>query len=266
MKRLFPFVKIVFYLIALSFLIQKESDLKAKNITERESVVDSHSIRLSAQRALTTNVTPNLRAACVRIEGVSDVYERETTIGAFFFDGEYSDDEGEMVDVAVTEISADFPWTETKDYRDSDTQIYRVDYPQVMPLFDELVYLRYEPGYEMYRNRLPRERFSEVSYVTIRLSLQKALLGRVTPNLREVVVHKDGQKFTVYFYYDNAPTTIELMLEKLIEADLHEDFSAQYDADKAIEVKIVQLPYPQRITGHDGGWGVYARYEKIAST
>lgn len=229
-------------------------------------MINLQSLRLSAQRALTTNVTPNLRAACVRVEEKSDDYERETTIGAFFFDGEYSDDEGEMVDVAVTEISADFPWTETKDYRDSDTQIQRVDYPQEMPLFDELVYLRYEPGYEMYRNRLPREHFSEVSYVTIRLSLQKALLGRVTPNLREVVVHKDEQKFTVYFYYDNAPSTIELMLEKLVEADLHEDFAALCDDGKSIEVKIVQLPYPQRITGLDGGWSVYARYEKISST
>jgi len=229
-------------------------------------MIDLNSLRLSAQIALTTNVTPNLRAACVKVEGVSENNERETIVGAFFFDGEYSDDEGEMVDIAVTEISCDFPWMENNEFRDSDTQIQRIDYPQEMPLFEELVYLRYEPGLEMYRKRLKRETFSEVSYVTIRLSLQNALLGRVTPNLRDIIVNKRDQNFVVYIYYDKDPSTQEMMLEKLIEADLQEDFSALCKENgMAIETKILTLNYPQRPSGHEGGWSVFARYEKISS-
>lgn len=70
--------------------------------------------------------------------------------------------------------------------------------------------------------------------VTVLLSLQRALLGMVTPDLRAVEVEVKGRRVYGRFMYDGAVTDEhrELVdeIETLLIADLEDDVSAQLEA------------------------------------
>lgn len=86
---------------------------------------------LSLNRALWGVVFPSLRSA--RIEMLEKIVRLH-----FFYDGEISEDDYESLEVASSEVMADFP-----DY-DLSVEIQRLDFPTPMPEIGELVFLRKE--------------------------------------------------------------------------------------------------------------------------
>lgn len=90
-------------------------------------------------------------------------------------------------------------------------------------------------------------------------SIQRALLGHVTANLRAVyvIVDEESQSYNLFFYYDKPLSEDEAELASLADTEFIADFPLQTTC--TVEV----LPYPQRIINK--GWCVYERYEPKAS-
>ncbi len=98
---------------------------------------------------------------------------------------------------------------------------------------------------------------SSTSLVSIFCSVQKALLGNVTPNLRAVYVLVEDGICGIIFYYDHPLSEDEEELASLADTEFIADFpSPEYKTSCTIEV----IPYPTPIPKH--GYCVYERYEK----
>lgn len=96
--------------------------------------MDIGELKLSAQRALLGNVTPNLRAVCVNVE--------ENVISAVFYcDKEISEEEFELYEQVKDQIIADFCNLQELEFS---LETVRLDYPKKMPLKGFWVYYRNE--------------------------------------------------------------------------------------------------------------------------
>lgn len=93
-------------------------------------------------------------------------------------------------------------------------------------------------------------------------SIQRALLGHVTANLRAVyvIVDEELESYNLFFYYDKPLSEDEEELASLTDTEFIADLPyTQNQTNCIIEV----LPYPQRIINK--GWCVYERYEPKVS-
>ncbi|MCE0829007.1 hypothetical protein LVQ78_23760 [Buttiauxella sp. A2-C2_NF] len=89
-----------------------------------------------------------------------------------------------------------------------------------------------------------------------RLSLQRALLGNVTCNIRGVLASLDGSHIELIFYYDGDISEGDKANASEIETEVIADF----DDDFTINTSTEQLDYPQPIK-LDSGFLVYLRKE-----
>ncbi len=88
------------------------------------------------------------------------------------------------------------------------------------------------------------------------VSAQRALLEKVTPNLRSVCLVTKNDYITLVFYYDKAPSEEEEELASIADTEFIADFpSPEYKTrfDKKV------IPYPEKIP--DFGFCIYHRYE-----
>lgn len=90
----------------------------------------------------------------------------------------------------------------------------------------------------------------------VRLSVQRALLGHVTPNLRAVYVKSIDDCFQLLFYYDHTPSEEERELADFTDTEFIADFPSP---ENKTDLQVIALPLPQMIP--DEGVCVYARYE-----
>ncbi|MDF2549554.1 MAG: hypothetical protein K0S07_621 [Chlamydiales bacterium] len=89
-------------------------------------------------------------------------------------------------------------------------------------------------------------------------SIQRALLGNVTPNLRAVNVKLKGEHaIELIFYYDEQPDEDEEELANLTDTEFMADFPSP---EFSTGFKVLTIPYPQKIP--DEGRCVYLRFEK----
>lgn len=89
-------------------------------------------------------------------------------------------------------------------------------------------------------------------------SIQGALLGFVTPNLRAVEVVIESERFfNITFYYDKEVSEDEEELSSLVETEFISDFPGPTYETRTI---IKTLPYPNKIP--QNGFLVYKRYEQ----
>lgn len=88
-------------------------------------------------------------------------------------------------------------------------------------------------------------------------SVQRALLGAVTPNLRAVTVSIEKvNTFNLYIYYNEELSEEESELTSLTYTYFTADFPPpKYETHLTIEI----LPFPSKIPEH--GRSVYERYE-----
>lgn len=99
---------------------------------------------------------------------------------------------------------------------------------------------------------------SSTLVLNILASIQRALLGNVSSNLRAVDVVIENEKiFSIIFYYDKEIDEDEEELSSLTETEFISDFSPPtYETSRIIKV----LPHPNKIP--QNGFLVYLRHEK----
>lgn len=91
-------------------------------------------------------------------------------------------------------------------------------------------------------------------------SIQRALIGNITPNLRAVYASITDNTYGIIFYYDQPLSEDEEELASLTDTEFISDFpSPDYKTSYIVEV----IPYPKPIPKK--GFCVYERYEKNLS-
>ena len=150
---------------------------------------------LAMQSALLREITPELRAVIVDLD-----QDEQLLYIYFYFDKEVSETRINIWDCVIAEASTDLgPEFLLK------AKIERLDYPQTIPSCGYCAYLRKEPSASHDKNNLFRRvKITEITMGYALLSVQQAMLGVVTPELRAVVVDFDAVKPLLYirFYYD----------------------------------------------------------------
>lgn len=216
-------------------------------------MIDTVYLRLVALRALLDHVTPDIRAVCVK-------EENEDIVTTFFCDGPYSEELEDSAYVATTEIISSLPWGENGYSRMIDTQLICLEYPKKLPLFKHLVYLRYEPDCQVYKNMVAEEVFPLVDSPNLRLAGMRALLGRVTPNLRGATIYEEDKTIFLHFYYDGPISDLSHQLIIGALSEIKSDFqSADESQKKHFDFKLDRVDFPKKISWKSDC--LYARYE-----
>jgi len=90
----------------------------------------------------------------------------------------------------------------------------------------------------------------------VKSSIQRALLGAVTENLRAVTVKILATELELFFYYESKPTEKEIDLSQVVATEVFSDF-----IDVSIEEHQILLPLSQPIPTTNENMLVYYRYE-----
>lgn len=91
--------------------------------------------------------------------------------------------------------------------------------------------------------------------VDAKLSIQRALLGRVTPNLRAVVLSVSDKEIQLRFYFDGSVGDLEIELASEAETEV----MADYDSSWSVEAACISADISEQL--NDGGVWVYQRNE-----
>lgn len=104
----------------------------------------------------------------------------------------------------------------------------------------------------------PTYEFETVPVAYALLSIQRALLGSVTPELRAITVdaNKEEKLLCVYFYYDGQVSEEVIDLWECAISEVVADFGTDYTLDE----RMLRLDYPQKIPLLRGRYA-YSRYE-----
>jgi hypothetical protein len=84
--------------------------------------------------------------------------------------------------------------------------------------------------------------------VYLKLSLQRALLGNVTPNIRAVLAELVDKKIRIIFYFEGGIGDEDEELVSVVETEVMADF----DEDFNVEAIIRQLDSPDPIKNANG--------------
>lgn len=90
----------------------------------------------------------------------------------------------------------------------------------------------------------------------LRLSVQRALLGNLAPNIRAVVAKLSGKNIGLLFYFEGPVGDDDEELVSVIETEVIADFDENFIVDTTIQ----RLDYPQPIN-NTNGLLVYLRKE-----
>ncbi len=92
----------------------------------------------------------------------------------------------------------------------------------------------------------------------LKLSIQRALLGNITPNVRCVIAMLNNKNIQLFFYYDGEFTEYN----KEIASEVETEVIADFEGDFTINTHMERLDYPQPIK-IGNGYCVYLRKEKL---
>lgn len=92
-----------------------------------------------------------------------------------------------------------------------------------------------------------QETKQEAINTTLLLSLQSALLGMITPNIRAVYAHGTDSLVTLYFIFDGHITREEIEEASCIETEVSVDFMT-LDETVPFETRCLQVDYPTPVT------------------
>lgn len=90
----------------------------------------------------------------------------------------------------------------------------------------------------------------------LKLSIQNALLGNVTSNIRSIVVNIVDKNIRLFFYYDGDISVEDKENASLISSEVISNFEEGFD----INEDLIRLDYPFPIKNSDG-FCVYFRKE-----
>ena len=91
--------------------------------------------------------------------------------------------------------------------------------------------------------------------IKARLSVQRALLGQITPNIRFIIFTLLGNKLDIKFYFDGLIQSEDYELASCVETEI----MADYDEHEDINVECIRLDFPAS-PELNGVW-VYKRHE-----
>lgn len=91
----------------------------------------------------------------------------------------------------------------------------------------------------------------------LKLSIQSALLGAITENIRNVAVYINEKKIFLYFFINGEISEDEKENISIIETEVIADFEDDFDIESII--KRVDTPEPITL---DRGFSVFQRKEK----
>lgn len=90
----------------------------------------------------------------------------------------------------------------------------------------------------------------------VKLSVQRALLGNVTTNMRAIAVELNEFDISLLFYYDGKIKENDEETASEIETEVMADFYDYYN----IDVNLIRLDYPKPIK-NSSGFYIYLREE-----
>lgn len=96
---------------------------------------------------------------------------------------------------------------------------------------------------------------SRIIVVDAKLSIQRALLGRVTPNLRAVALSVSDKEIQLRFYFDGSVGDLEAEFTSEVETEV----MADYDSSWTVEAACIRADISEQL--NDGGVWVYRRNE-----
>jgi hypothetical protein len=213
--------------------------------------VDINYVLLDLQRALLWAIVPSTRAVTVKINEPN-----KTLDFCFFYDEEVTDELFDLASAAPAEITIPLGYllNEKIEYLDTSNPI---------PIHGELAYLRYEPRFTPIIKKMNWKHLAQDSVTAkaaLLLDMQEALLGKVTPSLREVNVYPDmdKKKLQLAFYFDGEISKFDFDLAISIVKEGNWSFPG-FD----ICHEIIRLDYPNKIPWDGKMRAAYARCEEI---
>ena len=87
------------------------------------------------------------------------------------------------------------------------------------------------------------------------ISIQRALLDKITINLRRISFLMEENMINIFFYYDRLPTIIEKELVEDVSAEVISDFPESF----MINTEIIAVESDKKI--HSKGRIIYNRFE-----
>jgi hypothetical protein len=206
-------------------------------------------ILLSVQGALLDHVSPLLRAVTVDFDKKNSLL-----ILHFFYDGEVTNKLYDLASCACVEADPGvFPYTL------NDEITTRLNYPEPIPTKGRIVYLRKEPTPTIYKQKsalLFGEPTTPLPALLL-LAMLDSLLGKITPELRQVNIaaNQKTKNLAFYFFYDG-----EISKETFDLANSAIDEAIHSFIDYSINRSILRLDFPEKIPSI-GDRVPYARYE-----
>ena len=88
------------------------------------------------------------------------------------------------------------------------------------------------------------------------LSIQRALVGTITPNVRAIVCRWSESAIDIRAMFDDAPSSTELEIMSVAETEVMSDFPKSH-----VQLKCIQLQLPNKVTVDDDEVIVYGRRE-----
>ena len=213
-------------------------------------------IQVAAQGSFFNYVTSNLRAVYIDFIAPNVINTR------VYYDFQPSELEADLADEADTEMISSI-WNIT-DYKTS-FDILTKPYPE--PIRDPgfCVYARYEPhgiDFSSYPRPIPADNLTQANLGPIFCLMGVALLGRVTPDLRLVLVaFSEPNSLRLIFYYAKDPSQLE---QELVKAAGDEFLSAYSEPLFHSKVDIVVIPGTERLYCAGDYRIVYQRYETLS--
>lgn len=193
-------------------------------------ILTQSSIRTSIQGALLGAITPNVRAIWASFE------EKKIVID-FFYESPWTDEEEDLSEIVSSEVVADF------------TDCYVESKRSVLPYPEPI----HHKGINVF---LKKSLQITPTVASVKIALQIALLGFITPSLRSVMFEINNNLIKILFYYDQKITKEDEILSTKIANRIDWDYPMHH-----IELQRIILSYPaslSMISSHR----VYHRYEK----
>lgn len=191
-------------------------------------------IIFSTQGALFGSITDNLRA--VKVE-----FGNDFIILLFYYDQKPSEFEEEAAEIVGTEVISDFGDILFRILTDFRVEKKHLPYPNRIPDQGVWIYYRYEPNqknqYDFEISKAFEEEISnELLHIPVRISVQKALLGRVTTNLRAVQVECSNELVFLHFYYNEQPKELDIKLAEETTREISTLFSKEVKSFKSEKI------------------------------
>lgn len=215
----------------------------------KKYLIDRARAILSMSRALLTEVVPALRAASIK-------WDDKIIKLFFYYDGEISENEIDSISCVSAEVISDYP-----EHQLEEDSILRVDYPQQILYEGDLVYYRKELMTDLQRSFLLTKCFLCKGLcfdccVEKFLILNRALWGRVSPQLRMVNVYWNDPKGRLVFYYDGEISEEDRQLSEAVRQEFLE-----YYPNYELELDIIRLDCPLWLPQDETGRTLFLRRE-----